>query len=189
MAFMSKPEPGQLRKTIGEKLALAGARLQGKTLDQVLAEEPGNRDSRSAGILTDQEIRDLGLVVGGIDANYMSASYDLRVGRLIDPDGKVSTSYLLPAQGIVEAISQETVKLPNCISGFAMVKTRLCQEGILALSIGIIDPRFEGRISSFLINFGKRDKLIQHGDVFLRTTFHHLRVRLRMVMDGRSGAA
>ncbi|MEQ7874001.1 hypothetical protein ABDK56_08340 [Sphingomonas sp. ASV193] len=125
-------------------------------------------------MLSDAEIQRLHLIRDAAEKNYRSASYDLRIGELIDPQGNVVESYELPAQGIVEVISQEEVSLPATVIGIAMVKTRLCQEGILALSIGIIDPGFEGKISSFLINFGKEVRLLQKGEIFLRTTYQKL---------------
>ena len=125
-------------------------------------------------MLTDADIKRHGLIRRGKAENYRSSSYDLTIGQMIDPDGEIVSRYKLPAQGIVEVISEEEVRLPSAIAGMAMVKTRLCQEGILALSIGIIDPCFEGRISSFMINFGREPKLLQRGEVFLRTTFQPL---------------
>ena len=125
-------------------------------------------------MLTDSDIKRHGLVEDGVDRNYRSASYDLRIGQMIDPSGEIVSSYNLPPQGIVEVISRERIRTPLDISGFAMVKTRMCQEGILALSIGIIDPGFEGRISSFLVNFGNHNRLLQKDEIFLRTTFQKL---------------
>jgi hypothetical protein len=85
-----------------------------------------------------------------------------------------STPTVSPAQGIAEVVSQERVCVPHDISGFALVKTSLFNEGLLALNIGIIDPGWNGKISSFLTNFGKNDRLLTKGDVFLRLTFHPL---------------
>jgi dUTPase len=64
--------------------------------------------------------------------------------------------------------------LPDGIAGIALVKTSLCNEGILALGIGIIDPGWEGKLSSFLVNFGKTSRSIKEGEVFLRLTFYTL---------------
>ncbi len=125
-------------------------------------------------MLTDKEITSRALISRGDPKSLRPASYDLRIGMLITPGGDIVETYKVPPQGIVEVISEETVTVPRNVSGFAMVKTGLCQEGILALSIGIIDPGFSGRISSFLVNFSKRERLLQKGDVFLRTVFHEL---------------
>lgn len=125
-------------------------------------------------MLTDAEIRSRNLLGNTDPSSFRAASYDLRIGFLINPAGEVVESYTLPPQGIVEVVSDETVDIPENVSGFAMVKTGLCQEGILALSIGIIDPGFKGRISSFMINFSKQERLLQKGEVFLRVVFHEL---------------
>ncbi|MBB4364342.1 deoxycytidine triphosphate deaminase [Bradyrhizobium sp. CIR18] len=125
-------------------------------------------------MLTGSQIRDLGLIVGGIEDCYRGASYDLRLDSVLTNDGKIEEHYSLPAQGIIEVVSIEHINLPKNIAGFAMVKTSLCNEGVLALNIGIIDPGWKGPLSSFLVNFGKNERLLAKGDVFLRLTFQKL---------------
>jgi hypothetical protein len=58
--------------------------------------------------------------------------------------------------------------------GYAMPKTGLCHEGILALNTGLIDPGYEGRISTVAVNFDKEPVAIRPGDSFLRVVFHKL---------------
>jgi deoxycytidine triphosphate deaminase len=125
-------------------------------------------------MLTGDEIKRLDIVQGADDRCYRAASYDLRVGVVITPDGSESNLYLLPAQGIVDVVSRERIKLPLDIAGIALVKTSLCNEGVLPLGIGIIDPGYEGKLSSFLVNFGKNHRAIKEGEVFLRLTFYSL---------------
>jgi len=125
-------------------------------------------------MLTGEAIRQRGIVTHAVDTSWRAASYDLRIGKLIDPDGKVVDQYKLPPRGIVEVISKERIAVPQGISGSAMVKTSLCNDGILALGIGLIDPGWDGPISSFLINFGKSPRLLSVDDIFLRTTYHTL---------------
>jgi deoxycytidine triphosphate deaminase len=125
-------------------------------------------------MLTGSQIRDLRLIADGHDDCYRGASYDLRLQSVLTNEGKIEEHYSLPAQGIIEVVSIEHIKLPRNISGFAMVKTSLCNEGVLALNIGIIDPGWEGPLSSFLVNFGKNERLLAKGDVFLRLTFQKL---------------
>jgi hypothetical protein len=55
---------------------------------------------------------------------------------------------------------------------YVHVKTALCNEGVLALNIGIVDPRWSGPLQSALLNFGKVTHRIHKGDVFGRITFH-----------------
>jgi dUTPase len=77
----------------------------------------------------------------------------------------------MPPQGIVQVVSKEQVKLPSDMTGLAYVKTRLCNEGLLTLNIGIIDPGYEGNISSLLVNFSNRTVVLCRGQTFLRLQF------------------
>ncbi|HWE07464.1 MAG TPA: hypothetical protein VG274_12185 [Rhizomicrobium sp.] len=125
-------------------------------------------------MLTGNEIREKGLIVGAMEAGFRASSYDVHIESLIDSNGLVLESYALPAQGIVQAVSRERVVLPGDITGLAMVKTGLCNEGVLALNIGVIDPGWEGKISSFLVNFSNHERLLIAGETFLRLTFQQL---------------
>jgi hypothetical protein len=50
----------------------------------------------------------------------------------------------------------------------------MCNDGLLTLNTGIVDPGWHGRVSSFILNFGKDKHPLVKGDVFLRITFHKL---------------
>jgi len=116
------------------------------------------------------------LISGEVSKSLREGSYDLTIKDFITPDGKVVGEYLLPAQGIVKVVSAEEVRLPADVIGYVLVKTKLCNEGVLALNIGIVDPGFEGPLQSALINFGKSDIRLHAGEVFSRITFHTLDV-------------
>jgi deoxycytidine triphosphate deaminase len=122
-------------------------------------------------MLSGEEIAELGLVENTLTSSFRATSYDLRAGTIIKPGGEEVTEYLIPPQGIVEIVSSESIKLPSSVSGFATVKTGLSTNGLLALNIGIIDPLYEGKISSFLVNFSKVSFLISKDDIFLRSYF------------------
>src|ERR1022692_1212965 len=119
-------------------------------------------------MLSGKEIRDKQLIANGLDDGYRAASYDLHIGEIVSPSKDPS---VIPAQGIVTVISGETVTLPNDITGFALVKTGLCNEGVLAINIGIIDAGWSGPIKTLLINFGKNPYPLALGEAFLRLTF------------------
>lgn len=125
-------------------------------------------------LLSDDTIKSKRLVVDDVAGNYRPAGYDLSVGKIITVEGQEvsKNSYWLAPQGIVEVISRETIKLPKDVAGYAMVKTALCNKGILALNIGIVDPGYDGPLSTTLINFGKREFQLDVNSVFLRVTFH-----------------
>jgi deoxycytidine triphosphate deaminase len=123
-------------------------------------------------LLSDDEIRGNNLIEGALNDNYRAAGYDLSVGLFITVQGRKKKSIRLRPQGIVEIISKEKINLPSDVVAFAAVKTRLCNEGLLPLNIGIIDPDYHGLLSTTLLNFGKTHKLLKVGDPFLRLTFH-----------------
>lgn len=107
------------------------------------------------------------------DGKFPEASFDLTVGTIVSSEDDTSKSfYILPPQGIVKVVSQEHVTLPDNVMGYVHVKTALCNQGILALNIGIVDPRWSGPLQSVLLNFGKVPHRIRKGEVFGRITFH-----------------
>jgi deoxycytidine triphosphate deaminase len=125
-------------------------------------------------MLSGDEIESLGLIDNADPDCFRAASYDVRIGNVIKPDGKINDSYLLPPQGIAEVVSAEIINLPNDISGIAIVKTSLCNEGILLLNIGIVDPGYNGRLSGFLVNFGRNQRILRKNEIFLRLTFQRI---------------
>lgn len=125
-------------------------------------------------LLNGDQIQQMNLVQNGAAASYRTGSYDLQVGKIIDNTGKVVDSVEVPAQGMVRVISRERLILPPDIVANATVKTGLCDDGVLAINIGIVDPGYEGLVSSTLINFGKSAFPIRTGDVFLRVGFHQI---------------
>lgn len=125
-------------------------------------------------LLNGESLRRLGIVQEAMPSSYRAASYELTVGTLLMSNGDAVYEHAIPPQGMVKVVSNEYVKMPvNCV-GYVLVKTSLCNRGILALNIGVVDPLYEGHLSSTLINFGKRKQRIRKGDVFSRLTVHHL---------------
>jgi deoxycytidine triphosphate deaminase len=125
-------------------------------------------------MLSGAEIARLQLIENAAPSCFRAASYDVRIGDVIRPDGNVSDFYLLPPQGIAEVVSLERTNLPDEISGIAIVKTSLCNEGILLLNIGIVDPGYGGKLSGFLVNFGKTERALKRDEVFLRLIFQRV---------------
>ncbi len=128
-------------------------------------------------LLNDQEIQALKLVSGGLPANFQPAGYDVSIAEIIDADGrKISQqSYKLRPQGIAWVVSTESVELPDNVLAYATIRTSLCNEGVLALNIGIVDPGWKGPISTAFINFGKNDFVLEKSEKFLRLSFHRTR--------------
>jgi dUTPase len=128
----------------------------------------------SLSLLSGEEIKSLKLVENSSDENlYRASTYDLSVGEII-PAGSVSggPEYRLPSGGTVRVVSKELLKLPDDITGHALLKNELCRKGVLAINIGVIDPGFEGPLSSILINFGREDFVVKQGAPFMRISFH-----------------
>ena len=127
----------------------------------------------SLSLLSGEEIKEQGLVQGSTDDNLFRAStYDLSVGEII-PAGHWSggKEYTVPSGGTVRVVSKESLRMPTNITGHALLKNELCRKGVLAINIGVIDPGFEGPISSILINFGRGDFIVKQGGPFLRISF------------------
>lgn len=80
--------------------------------------------------------------------------------------------YLLPPGGTIRVVANGSLRLPSNITGQALPRNTLCTKGVLAINIGIVDPGFEGPISSTLINFGDTDFPVRPGEAFLRVSFH-----------------
>lgn len=130
--------------------------------------------SSSFSLLSGEEIKTLGLVQDSTDDNlYRASTYDLSVGEII-PAGHWSggTEYKVPSGGTIRVVSKESLKLPKGITGHALLKNELYRKGVLAINIGVIDPGFEGPISSTLINFGRGDFVVKTGGPFLCISFH-----------------
>jgi len=56
-------------------------------------------------MLSGDEIETLGLIENADTSCFRAASYDVRIGNVITPDGKVNDFYMLPPQGIAEVVS------------------------------------------------------------------------------------
>ena len=123
-------------------------------------------------LLSKSGIGSFGIISGAIASSEREASYELRIEKLVDSEGKLVDEFLLRPQGIVKVVSMEVITIPLDVMGFVFVKTKLCNEGVLALNIGIVDPGFSGPLQSALINFGKGAVRLRKGDVYSRIVFH-----------------
>ena len=125
-------------------------------------------------LLSGEEIESLALVENSDNkALYRASTYNLSVGDIIPAGPEMGGSqYILPPGGTVQVVSKESLKLPDNVTGHALLKNELCRKGVLAINIGVVDPGFHGPISSILINFGRRDFVVRQGAEFLRISFH-----------------
>jgi dUTPase len=141
---------------------------------------PRGKNWRANMLLSDDRIKSQNLVHNYIDRNFRATSYDLTIGEILGVDATEKKQLILPPSGVAEVISRERITLPRDITGLAMVKTDLCNRGILALNIGIIGPGYDGHLSSTLLNFSKTDFLLAPNEVFLRLIFQECYVSSRL---------
>lgn len=99
-------------------------------------------------------------------------TYDATVGKIITDDGEFDRKiYVLKPRGIVWIVSKEKFKIPHTITGITTLRTTWTRQGLLTLTVGIVDPGYEGYLSTAVINFGKTSFDIEKGDKFFRTAF------------------
>jgi len=82
-----------------------------------------------------------------------------------------SGAYEIAPAEMVTIITAQKFNLPDHITGLVMPKSSYYEKGLLTLGIGIVDPGWDGPVSSVLINFGKSKRLIRVGDAVLRVAF------------------
>ncbi|MDP9837691.1 deoxycytidine triphosphate deaminase [Neorhizobium huautlense] len=124
-------------------------------------------------MLTDREIREARLVSFDNDGRYSATSYDLSVDTIIDSTGITyrGEGYSVKPQEIVWVISRERIELPANITAHAVIKTSLCNSGLLALNIGIVDPGWQGPLATAIINFSSSTYYLKPKESFLRLSF------------------
>jgi hypothetical protein len=125
-------------------------------------------------LVSEDELKAGSIVRHALSKGFRGSTYDLTIGSLICPDGKAVSEYVIPPQGMVKVISRERVAMPLDRIGYVLVKTALCNKGILALNTGIVDSGFEGKLTSTLINFGKNEQYLSTQTAFSRLTVHRL---------------
>jgi dUTPase len=125
--------------------------------------------------LTGHESIATGIIGTPNQSNTQSASYDLSADRVIIDGQTKNLPFSLPPQHMCVIVSKEHVKIPPDFVGYALPKTRLCQRGLLTLNTGILDPTYDGLISTVAINFRREPVEIRPNDAFLRIVIHELK--------------
>jgi dUTPase len=125
--------------------------------------------------LTGNESVAIGIIGAANTGNTHLASYDLSADRVIINGETKNLPFSLQPQDMCVVISKEHVKIPPDFVGYALPKTSLCQRGLLTLNTGILDPNYDGLISTTAINFRKESIEILPGDAFLRIVLHQLK--------------
>lgn len=100
------------------------------------------------------------------------SSFDLTIGCIFDHDGKkVEGPFTIKPGHMVQVVSSEVFSLTDRVTGHVTYKTTLTKKGIWALTVGIVDPGWDGPVATTLLNFSKVDHAIARGDAFLRVSF------------------
>lgn len=99
------------------------------------------------------------------------SSFDLTIGSIFDHEGKkVEGLFTLKPGHMVQVVSTEVFNLSDRVTGHVTYKTTLTKKGIWALTVGIVDPGWDGPIATTLLNFSRVDHTIAEGDAFLRVS-------------------
>ena len=129
-------------------------------------------------VISGEDLKSLNFIQNANPQRFRETGYDVSVGKIFVPwdddnntGGTFVEEYEVPPQGVVLIFSEETVELPKDIVGFALPKTSLCEEGLLVLNTGIVDPSYRGMLSGTTINFRKSPVRLKRGDPFLRLVF------------------
>ncbi len=127
-------------------------------------------------MIVGKQILERELVLFGEEKQLKNSTYDLRIGRIFrignnaHKDDFLTEHYLKPRE-MVWVLSEEEFRMPETVTGLATLRTTYTRQGILAINVGIIDPLFEGPISTALINFSDRPRRVQVGEPFFRIAF------------------
>lgn len=100
------------------------------------------------------------------------SSCDLTIGGIITQDGRETTGpFVLKPGHMVQVVSAEVFSLKGDVTGHVTYKTELTRNGIWALTVGIVDPGWNGPISTTLLNFSRVEHAVSIGSKFLRVSF------------------
>src|SRR5690349_9690219 len=104
--------------------------------------------------------------------SVQGSSCDLTIGSIFDHEGKkVEGPFTIKPRHMVQVVSSEVFDLSNRVTGHVTYKTTLTKKGIWALTVGIVDPGWDGPVATTLLNFSRVDHAIAEGDAFLRVSF------------------
>jgi deoxycytidine triphosphate deaminase len=104
-----------------------------------------------------------------------ASSFDLTIGTIFDHQGQPAPEiFTLEPGEMVQVISAEIFELPLDVTGHVTYKTTLTKLGIWALTVGIVDPGWDGPVTTTLLNFSKVPYVLRVGMPFLRVSmFRH----------------
>lgn len=130
-------------------------------------------------------LKERGVIEPFEEEGMRSIGYDVAIGGIFVPYDRAEwkesglkgtsttpmTEYELPAQGTALIISREKLNVPKDIFGEALPKSKLCEDGLLVLNTGLIDPGFNNYLIATVLNFSQNSISLKQGDRFLRLVF------------------
>ncbi len=103
------------------------------------------------------------------NAHSRSMGVDLQVDCVIK-NGKVlrKKKISIKPQEMFIIVLKGNVKLPANCYGISYPKTTLCQQGVHILNSGLIDPEYDGYLSTVAINFSRTSIELRQEDICMR---------------------
>lgn len=88
-------------------------------------------------------------------------------------------SHVVKPQETVCVISEERIIVPDGYVAYVFLKNRLSQKGLLAFNTGIIDPGFDGPVSTVITNLSRESIELSNVEpdcLFFRVVFHKMTI-------------
>lgn len=138
-------------------------------------------------MLTANDISEETIVIDPRPQGQRPSTYDATVGSIIQQGREIKDEcFQLPPRGIVWVVSNEIFSLPGNVTGLATLRTTWTHDGVLALNVGVVDPRWQGPLAAAIVNFGNSKFEVRRGEPFLRIMFHrHETVRCNPVVKNK----
>jgi deoxycytidine triphosphate deaminase len=118
--------------------------------------------------------------------NVRNCGYTLRVSKAFQPESpdllSLQSAAGRPIQNVwrigpsetLVVMTQEVINMPDDLCGVYAPLHRLAKQGILLLNASIVEPRYSGPLSCFLVNFSSQAVYLSEGESVTKITFHSL---------------
>jgi len=115
--------------------------------------------------LSGSDIINLNIIDGAIPRDV---SIDLRVGTIIKNGEPEHFPILIKPQEMLLIVFADEVRMPHNCFGIAFPKTEQSRKGLHILNTGIVDPGYEGLLSTVVLNYSAKAIEIRENDIFMR---------------------
>jgi deoxycytidine triphosphate deaminase len=113
-------------------------------------------EDTSLKLVLGEDILGIPLLDGADSNNLKHTTYDLTIGDIF-PVGKQGYKerkngevgrYAIAPREAVWILSKEEFRLPSTVTGVATLRTSFTKQGLVAFNVGIIDPHYNGPVST-----------------------------------------